>query len=210
MNIPTLGTFRLDEPLECGCVSQTFTFSKGGSRWFISFCVDAERLPVQQPKSSVGIDVGIKYFAMLSNQQVFDAPKPLVVSAKTKLTILQHQTSRQVKGSNNQRKTYNKVSRIHAQIACISKDFLHKLTTYLAKTFKLIKIEDLNILSMMANHKLAGAISDLGFYEFKRQLDYKCQMYGANLVLVDQWFPSSKTCSNCGHKKDMPRSSLDL
>ena len=71
-------------------------------------------------------------------------------------------------------------------------------------TFNLIKIEDLNVLGMMANHKLAGAISDLGFYEFKRQLDYKCQMYGANLVLVDQWFPSSKTCSNCGNKKDMP------
>lgn len=210
IKIPTLGTFRLYEALECGYVSQTFTFSKGGSRWFISFGVDAERLPVQQPKSSVGIDVGIKSFAMLSNQQVFDAPKPLITSAKTKLAILQHQTSRQVKGSNNQGKTYNKISRIHARIACIRKDFLHKLTPYLAKTFKLIKIEDLNVLGIMANHKLAGAISDLGFYEFKCQLDYKCLMYGANLVLVDQWFPSSKTCSNCGHKKDMPRSSSDL
>jgi putative transposase len=173
IKIPTLGTFRLYEALECSYVSQTFTFSKGGSRWFISFCVDAERLPVQQPKSSVGIDVGIKSFAILSNQQVFDAPKPLIASAKTKLAILQPQTSRQVKGSNNQRKTYNQISRIHAQIVRIRKDFLHKLTTYLAKTFKLIKIGDLNVLGMMANHKLAGAISDLGFYEFKRQLDYK-------------------------------------
>ena len=203
IKIPTLGTFRLDEPLECGYVSQTFTISKEGSRWFISFCVDAERLPVKQPKSSVGIDVGIKSFAILSNQQVFDAPKPLK-QAKTKLASLQRQASRQVKGSNNQRKTYNKISRLHAQIACIRKDFLHKLTTYLVKTFNLIKIENLNVLGMMANHKLAGAISDLGFYEFKRQLDYKCQMYGANLVLVDQWFPSSKTCSNCESKKDMP------
>lgn len=101
IKIPTLATFRLDEPLECGCVSQTFTISKGGSRWFISFWVDAERLSVQQPTSSVGIDVGIKSFAMLSNPQVFDAPKPLIASAKTKLDILQHQTSRQVKGSNN-------------------------------------------------------------------------------------------------------------
>jgi putative transposase len=103
---------------------------------------------------------------MLSNQQVFDAPKPLKPS-KTKLAILPRQTSRQVKGCNNQRKTYNKISRIHAQ-ACIRKDFLHKLTTYLAKTFKLIEIEDLNVLGMMANDKLAGAIPDLGFYEFKR------------------------------------------
>jgi putative transposase len=110
-------------------VSQTFTLSKEGSRWFISFCVEAEHLPVQQPKSCVGIDVGIKSFAMLSNQQVFDAPKPLIASAKTKLVTLQRQTSRQVKGSNNQRKTYNKVSRLHAQIACIPKDCLSQQST---------------------------------------------------------------------------------
>ncbi|MEG4396201.1 IS200/IS605 family accessory protein TnpB-related protein [Microcoleus sp. BROC3] len=95
-------------------------------------------------------------------------------------------------------------------MACIRKDFLHKLTTYLAKTLNLIKIVDLNVLGMMANHKLRGAISDQGFYEFKRPLDYKCKMYGSTLVLVDQWLPNSKTCSNSGSKKDMPRSSSDL
>ena len=205
IKIPTLGTFRLYEPLECSFGSQTFTISKEGSRWFVSFCVDAERLPVQQTQASLGIDVGIKAFATLSNQQVFDAPKPLK-QAKTKLATLQRQASKQVKNSQNQRKTYNKISRLHARIARIRLDFIHKLTTYLAKTFKLIKIEKLNIQGMMANHKLAGAISDIGFYEFQRQLDYKCQMYGASLVLVDQWFPSSKTCSNCGIKKDMPLS----
>ncbi|MEG5163078.1 RNA-guided endonuclease TnpB family protein [Microcoleus sp. AT3-A2] len=193
IKMPTLGTFRPRVPLECGYVSQTFTISKKGSRWFVSFCVDAERLPVEQSQAAVGINVGIKYAATLSNQQVFDAPKPLN-QAKTKLATLQRKASKQVKGSNNQWKTYNKISRIHAQIACIRSDFLHKLTTYLAKTFKLIKIEDLNIKGIMANHKLAGAISDLGFYEFKRQLYYKCKMYGATLVLVDQGFPSSKTC----------------
>lgn len=206
IKIPTLGTFRLFEPLECRFVSQTFTISKEGSRWFVSFCVDAERLPVQQSESSVGIDVGINSFATLSTQQVFNAPKPLRASAKTKLATLQRKASKQVRGSQNQRKTYNKISQLHAGIACIRLDFLHKLTTYLAQTFKLIKIENLNVQGMMANHKLAGAISDLGFYEFKRQLDYKCKMYGANLVLVDQWFPSTKTCSNCGTKKDMPLS----
>ena len=185
IKIPTLGTFRLYEPLECGFVSQTFTISKEGSRWFVSFCIDAERLPVRQPENSVGIDVGIKYFATLSNQQVFDAPKPLK-QAKTKLVTLQRQASKQVRGSQNQRKTYHKISRLHARIARIRLDFLHKLTTYLAQTFKLIKIESLNVQGMMANHKLAAAISDLGFYEFKRQLDYKCKMYGANLPLVYQ------------------------
>jgi putative transposase len=203
IKIPTLGTFRLDEPLENSFVSQTFTLSKLGSRWFVSFCVDAERLPGQQLQESVGIDVGVKSFATLSKGQVFDAPKPLK-QAKTKLARLQRKASKQVKGSNNQRKTYNKIGRIHARISEIRKDFLHKLTNYLAKTFQVILIEDLNVKGMMANHKLAGAISDLGFYEFKRQLEYKCHMYGANLVLVDQWFPSSKLCSNCGHKQDMP------
>ncbi|MEG4529540.1 RNA-guided endonuclease TnpB family protein [Microcoleus sp. D2_18a_D3] len=206
IKIPTLGTFRLFEPLECSFVSQTFTISKEGNRWFVSFCVDAEPLPVQQSEGSVGIDIGIKSFVTLSTQQTFDAPKPLIASAKTKLSTLQRKASRQVKGSQNQRKTYNKISRLHALIARIRLDFLHKLTTYLAKTFNLIKIENLNVQGMMANHKLAGAISDLGFYEFKRQLDYKSKMYGANLVLVDQWFPSTKTCSNCGTKKDMPLS----
>ncbi len=205
IKIPTLGTFRLFEPLECSFVSQTFTISKEGNRWFVSFCVDAERLSVQQPANSVGIDLGIKSFGTLSTQQTFDAPKPLK-QAKTKLATLQRKASKQVRGSQNQRKTYNKIGLLHARISRIRLDFLHKLTTYLAKTFKLIKIEDLNVHGMMANHKLAGAISDLGFYEFKRQLDYKCQMYGANLVLVDQWFPSTKTCSNCGTKKDMPLS----
>ena len=151
----------------------------------------------------MGIDLGIKYATTLSNQQVFDTPKPLIASATTKLATLQRPASKQVKGSKNQRKTYNKISQLQGQIAGSRKYFLHKLTTYLAKTFHLLKIEGLKTKGMMANHKLAGGISDLGIYELKRQLDYKCKMYGANLMLVDQWFPSSKTCFNCGNKKDM-------
>jgi putative transposase len=111
-----------------------------------------------------------------------------------------------VKGSNNQRKIYDEMTRSPSRISGIRKDFLQNSTTDLVKTFKLIKIEDLNVKGMMANHKLAGVISDIGFDEFKRQLRYKCQMYGANLVLVDQWFPSSKTCSNCGNKQELPLS----
>jgi len=210
IKIPTVGTFQGHEPLESGFVSQTFTISKEGSRWFVSFCVDAERLPVQQLQESVGRDLGIRAFATLSeaegsNNQVFDAPKPLK-QAKTKLAILQRQASRQVKGSKNQRKTYNKISRVHSGRSGIRKEFLQKLTTPTVKTFKLIKVGDLNVKGMMANHKLGLAISDLGFYELRHQLEYKCKMYGANLVLVDQWFPSSLTCSNCGSKQDMPPS----
>lgn len=203
IKIPTLGIFRLHEPLMEGYVTQTFKISRVGSRWYVSFCVDADRLPVNQPIDAVGIDVGVKAFATLSNEQVFDAPKPLR-QAKNKLSQLQRKASRQIKGSANQRKTYDKIRRLHARVSSIRKDFLHKLTTYLAKTFKTIKIEALNVKGMIANHKLAGAIADLGLHEFKRQLMYKCQMRSANLVLVNQWFPSSKTCSDCGNTQPMP------
>ena len=180
IKIPTVGTFQGHEPLECGLVSQTFTISKEGSRWFVSFCVDAEPLPVQQLQESVGRDLGIRAFATLSeaegsNNQVFDAPKPLK-QAKTKLAILQRTASRQVKGSKNQRKTYNKISRVHSRISRIRKEFLQKLITPTLKTFKLIKRGDVNVKGMMANHKLGLAISELGFYEFRRPLEYKCKM----------------------------------
>lgn len=205
IKIPTLGTFRLHEPLDKRYVTQTFNLTKEGKNWFVSFCVDADRLPVNQPQESVGIDLGVKSFAVLSTGETFDAPKPLK-QAKTKLAILQRKASRQVKGSNNQRKAYDKIRDLHYRISCIRKDFLHKLTTHIAKTFKLVKIEDLNVSGMLANHKLAGAIADLGFYEFRKQLEYKALMYGSKVETVSQWFPSSKLCSSCGHKQDMPLS----
>ena len=127
IKIPTLGTFPGHEPLEGGLVSQTFTLSKEGSRWFVSFCVDAERKEVQRTKESVGIDRGIKAFATMSKNQVLDALKPLK-QAKTKLAI-QRQASKQVKGYNNQRQTYNKMMRIHSLISGIRKELLHKLIT---------------------------------------------------------------------------------
>jgi putative transposase len=203
IKIPTLGTFRLFEPLPSRIVSQTFTVSKEGSRWFVSFSVDAVRLPVKHPYPAIGIDVGVKAFATFSDGQTFDAPKPYK-QAKAKLAFLQRKASRQERGSNNQRKTFDKIRLLHQRIGNIRKDFLHQLTTHIAKTFAVVKIEDLNVKGMLANHKLAGAIADLGFYEFKRQLAYKCAAYGAELGLVNQWFPSSKTCSRCGHKQDMP------
>jgi len=118
--------------------------------------------------------------------------KPLK-QAKTQLPILQGQASKQVKGSKNQRQTYNKMRRIHSGIFGIRKELLHKLTTPKVEKIKLIKSEDLNVKGMMANHKLGLAISYLGFDEFRRQLEYKCKMYGASLVRVAQWFPSSLT-----------------
>jgi putative transposase len=107
-----------------------------------------------------------------------------------------------IKGSNNWEKAQLKVARLHRKIANIRKDTLHRLTSLLAKNHDTVVIEDLNVSGMMANRKLAKAIADMGFYEFRRQLTYKCELYGSKLIVVDRWFPSSKTCSGCGIKKE--------
>jgi putative transposase len=171
IKIPTVGPFPGHEPLECGLVSQTFTLSKEGRRWFVSFCVNAERSPVQQLQEFVGIDLGIKAFATWSKNQVFEASKSLKPGIN-KLAILQGQASKQVKSSKKQRQIYNKMTRIHSRISGIRKELLHKLTTPTVKSLKLINIGGLNVKGIMANHKFGFAISYLDFYEFRRQLEY--------------------------------------
>ena len=170
---------------------------------------------------AVGIDLGIKTMATLSYDnkiEKIDAPKPLK-RLLSKLKRLQRKLSRQGqkysmedyvdangevrkirKYSNNYIKTKTKLARLHAKIHNIRQDFLHKLTTRLVKEFDVICIEDLNVKGMMANHKLARAIMDLGLYEFRRQLLYKAQMWNRMVIIADRWYPSSKTCSHCGEK----------
>ena len=170
---------------------------------------------------AVGIDLGIKTMATLAYHNTIekiDSPKPLK-RYLSKLKRLQRKLSRQGqkytmedyvdangetrkirKYSNNYMKTKMKLARLHAKIHNIRQDFLHKLTTRLVEEFDVICIEDLNIKGMMANHKLARAIMDLGFYEFKRQLLYKAQMWHKTVIIADRWYPSSKTCSCCGEK----------
>lgn len=96
-----------------------------------------------------------------------------------------------------------RVAKLHYEISCIRQEALNQLTTYLCKNFKIICIEDLNVKGMLKNHKLALAISDLGFGEFRRQLEYKSKLHGNQIVLVNRFYPSSKTCSFCGWKKEM-------
>ena len=115
---------------------------------------------------------------------------------------MQYLNRHQVKFSSNWKKAQLKIAKLHNKIANIRKDTLHKLTTYLAKNHSQIVIEDLNVSGMMSNHKLAKAVADMGFYEFRRQYKYKCQLYGSKLTIVDRWFPSSKTCSRCGTVKE--------
>jgi putative transposase len=124
----------------------------------------------------------------------------VLANIRKQLAKLQRVVSRRELKSNNWYKAIGKVARLHKEIADLRKDALHKLTTYLAKNHGQICIEDLNVKGMLANHKLAKSIADMGF--FRRQLDYKCQREGSELIVVDRFFPSSKLCSNCGIKKE--------
>lgn len=157
----------------------------------------------QPTVDAVGVDLGINALATLSTGVVFPSLKPYR-QAKRQLARLQRQLSRKVKGSKNRNKALVRLARKHSQVANIRRDYLHKITTYIAKNHSIVVIEDLNVSGMMANHKLAAAIADMGFYEFRRQLEYKCQWYGTRLVVVDRFYPSTKLCSGCGHEKDMP------
>ena len=213
IKIPTLGTFRLKESLTNKYVTQTFTISRTANKWYVSFTINAERIPplYHEVTEKTGIDLGVKLFATLSDHTTYTAPK-LYKKAKTKLGKKQyHNRNKQlgnrkqkIKASNNAKKFYAKVACIHADIANVRNDFLHKTTTEISKKYSHIRIEDLNLSGMIANHKLARAISDLGLYEFRRQLIYKSPIYGTTVELVDRWYPSSKTCNACGHIQPMP------
>jgi putative transposase len=151
--------------------------------------------------SVVGVDLGVKNLATLSTGEVVIGAKSYK-KYETKLSRMQWLHRHKVIGSANWKKAQMQIARLHRKIANIRKDTLHKLTTLLAKNHSTVVIEDLNVSAMMANHKLAKSIQDMGFLEFRRQLTYKCELYGSKLVVVDRWFPSSKTCSNCGTKKE--------
>ncbi|MHC5596761.1 MAG: RNA-guided endonuclease InsQ/TnpB family protein [Nostoc sp.] len=149
----------------------------------------------------VGVDLGVKALATLSTGEVILGSKSYR-RFEAKLVLLQWLNRHKVKGSANWKKAQIQIARCHAKIANIRKDTLHKLTTLLAKNHGTVVIEDLNVSGMMANRKLAKSIADMGFYEFRRQLTYKCELHGSKLVVIDRWFPSSKTCCNCGIKKE--------
>jgi len=165
--------------------------------WFISLNVELDQ-PLQtcESQAGIGVDLGVRRLATLSNGEEFEGPKPLKKQLG-KLKRLQRQLSRKQKGSNNRNKVRIKVARLHYRISCIRQDTLHKLTSHLSNNFAAIAIEDLNVKGMMSNHVLARSIADMGFYEFRRQLGYKSQMRNNHIEVVDRWFPSSKRCSHC-------------
>ena len=178
------------------------TVSRHAGRWYASLTVEREDKPVTRaPKGgAVGIDLGVKTLATLSDGTVIANPRYLRKSER-RLKRAQKALSRKTMGSNRRAKARAKVARIHARVANQRGDAMHKATTWLASTFSEICIEDLNAAGMVKNHHLAKAVSNAAFGEFRRQLEYKTARTGTRLHIVDRWYPSSKTCSRCGRVK---------
>lgn len=168
-------------------------------RWFVSFAVDTEIPQLLQYGEVVGVDLGLKYFAVLSTGERIEHPKYMEAKER-KLKRYQRILARTQKGSNNRRKAKQRVARQHSKVRDERKVFLHGVSTYIVRRFQSIAIEDLNVTGMLKNRKLSKAISRTGWGEFRQLLTYKAERYSRNVVVVDRWFPSSKLCSVCGFK----------
>ncbi|WP_171899552.1 RNA-guided endonuclease InsQ/TnpB family protein [Candidatus Marithrix sp. Canyon 246] len=202
--IPKLGWVSVTETLRFSGKILSATVSRAANKWFVSIQVQMETTAIKVSENqadTVGVDLGIKNLATLSNGETTEGSKPLKKLSR-RLARIQRHTQKCTKGSKRYNRQKMKIARLHYRICCIRQDGLHKLTHRLCQDFKIICLEDLNVKGMMKNHKLAKAISDMGFYEFKRQLEYKSSLFGNWISSVDRWFPSSKTCSNCGNKKE--------
>lgn len=203
VRLPIIGWVRIREALRFEGKILSGTVSRQSDGWYLAVRVE---LPDSYARDRtgdtiVGVDLGIKAAATLSTGEAIEGPKPLKKHLK-RLRRAQQQLSRKQKGSRNRAKAQVRVARLYQRIRSIRSDFLHKLSTRLARENQAVVIEDLNIKGMVRNRRLARAISDIGFYEFRRQLEYKAPLYGTEIIVADRWFPSSKACSSCGWKND--------
>jgi len=174
------------------------TISKNTTgKYYVSVTCEENYQPYSKTKTSVGIDVGIKDFAILSDRKVYENIKPLKTKLK-KLKYNQRQLSKKIKGSESRNKQKQKLRVIYENITNIRRDYLHKISTEIVKNHDIIVVEDLNVKGMMKNHKLAQAISDVSWGTFYTMLEYKSKWNDKEYVKIDRWFPSSKTCSTCG------------
>jgi putative transposase len=168
-------------------------------RWYVTLAVDAATpAPLPPTGHAVGVDLGVTDFAVTSDGQKIANPRHLERKARS-LARYQRRMARCQRGSANQAKARAKVARAHRKARDARKDFLHRTSTRLARGSDVIVIEDLAVSNMVKNRRLARVISDCGWGEFRRQLACKSQRYGRELVVIDRWYPSSKTCSACGH-----------
>ncbi len=211
IKLPRMGLLRLKEQdyLPMNAKIGSATISEKAGRWYVSICVHEEQAePLAATGSIIGVDLGIKTLATCSDGRTFDNPKAL----RKKINALKRacrQHSRKKKGSQNRRRAQRKLAKMHARIANVRRDALHKATSALvAKTKpesqrpRVIVLEDLHVSGMLKNRRLARAIADVGLYEFRRQIEYKAASTGVAVHFVSRWFPSSKTCSGCGTVKE--------
>ena len=201
LHVPKLGDVNMTEELRFAGKIMSATISYRAGWWFVSIAVEVEHETPTHPGGTVGIDLGLKTLATLSDGTVVENQKHYR-RGLGRIQGLSKGLSRKVEGSQNWRKQSRKLAKAHYRVACQRQDTLHKMTTRVARTYALIGLEDLHTKGMLANHSLAQAVSDASFFEVKRQLLYKSEQYGGSVQLVDRWFPSSKTCHACGWVKE--------
>lgn len=206
IKLPIIGWVKMREEIRFdGCIQST-TVSQPADGWYITVVVETNQVLERTADRGVaGVDLGVKAMATLSTGEVVDGPKPHKV-LDARLRRLNRSLARKEKGSANFKKAKKKLAKLHKRMADIRGDATHKLSHELATEFNVIGLEDLNVSGMTQNHRLARSVADQAFRQLRAQVEYKAAMTGAEVVIVDRWFPSSRMCSNCGQLHDMPLS----
>ncbi len=198
IQLPRLGRLRLKErgylPAS-GANVLSATVSEHGGHWYVSVLVEQEQATPEQ--SGPVVDLGLKRLATLSDGGIEENPHHLKQHLR-RLQRLHRAVTRKQKGSRNRQKATRRLGAQYRQVANQRANTLHQLTSRLAKTKSVVVIEDLNVSGMLKSHRLAQAIGEVGWGEFRRQLAYKAAWYGGRIIVADRWFGSSKTCSQCG------------
>ena len=207
LKLPKLGLLKIRwSQIPAGAPKMATVSKTPDGRYFVSFACEVEIKPLPLTGQTIGVDLGIKDVAVSSDGWKSGNPRHLKGQLKH-LKRQQRFLARKQKGSNRRRRQRQRVARIHAKIAAMRQDFLHKTTTALVQRADVIALEDLNVKGMLKNHHLAGAIADVGMGEFRRQIEYKAAWAGRKVIVVDRWAPTSKTCSHCGsYQQKMPLS----